>query len=93
MPLINNLGIDKDVSQHFARWAKYATKRQIKTFNNVPLKTLRILSFVETQYCIRQDYAFDAINKLVNSAEKAARKHEKNSLSVSDEDTQASVES
>lgn len=80
LPLINHLKIDNEVSRNFARWVKKSPNRQIKKLGNFPLKLLNILSFVQTEYYSRQDYAFDAIKKLVNSADKAATKFYNQSL-------------
>lgn len=77
-PLIENLELTPEAIKHFSNWIYKSDLNQIKSIKNKARLYLHLVAFVIDQFYLRQDYAVDAllkvIRKRVNQAKSFDRK-------------------
>ena len=65
--LLNKLNLSDKTIKLFANWIEKATLTQFKQLN-LSSKNLHVLCFIKEQYFMRQDYALDAMHKIIRAA-------------------------
>lgn len=75
-PVIDQLKLSKGADKHFSSWIYLAPKSQIRQLKNQSLLHLRTICYIKDQYYLRNDYACDAIRKVMKAYNNKAKKFE-----------------
>lgn len=86
-PVIYELKLSKEADKHFSSWIYLAPKSQIRQLKNESLLHLRTTCFIKDQYYLRNDYALDAIRKVMKTYSNRAKKFEQAEIIKSEPET------
>ena len=72
-PLLDALELTPDAIKEFSSWVYKSTITQIRQLKNTHLLCLHLAAFIQDQFYLRQDYAVDALLKVMRSTVNSAR--------------------